>query len=109
MKEIFYYKFQNGKCPYFEWYDTLDKSVRLIIDRRIDRLRFGNLGTFRKFDKLTELKFKQGAGYRIYTYEIDDIIIVLLCAGDKSTQTKDIKLAKEYLKDLLERYDDEYQ
>ena len=50
---------------------------------------------------LNELKFKFGSGYRIYYSELDDVIVLLLCAGDKKTQSKDIKLAKEYLNDYL--------
>jgi len=50
------------------------------------------------------LKFTQGAGYRIYVHEVDSIIIVLLCAGNKSTQTKDIVQAKKYLKEIKQRY-----
>lgn len=104
MKEIIYYKTCNNKCPYLEWYNSLDKSIRLIIDRRIDRIRLGNLGNHRKFDNLTEIKFTEGAGYRIYAYESDDVIIVFLSAGDKSRQSKDIELAKKYLQEFNERY-----
>ena len=104
MKEIIYYKLKNGKCPYLEWYNSLDKGVKLIIDRRIDRLKLGNFGLHKKFDNLTQLKFTQGAGYRIYTFELDDIIVILLHGGNKSTQNKDIKLAKIYLNELKERY-----
>ncbi|MCH9689811.1 MAG: hypothetical protein K0U24_03655 [Gammaproteobacteria bacterium] len=41
--------------------------------------------------------------------EVDDVIVLLLCGGDKKTQAKDIKLAKAYLKDPREaaRYLDE--
>ena len=87
-----------------DWYKSLDKSIRLVIDRRIDRLKNGNFGIYKRFDNLTELKFKQGAGYRIYTCELDDVIIVLLSGGDKSSQVKDIKLAKIYLEEFKERY-----
>jgi len=104
MKELIYYKMPNGKCPYIEWYNSLDKSIRLIVDRRMERIELGNYGQHKKFDNLTEIKFTQGAGYRIYFYEVDNIVIVLLCAGDKSSQAKDIKLAKKYLQDILERY-----
>lgn len=104
MKEIIYYRLKNGKCPYLDWYKSLDKSIRLVIDRRIDRLKNGNFGIYKRFDNLTELKFKQGAGYRIYTCELDDVIIILLSGGDKSSQVKDIKLAKIYLEELKERY-----
>ncbi len=104
MKEVIYYKTCNGKCPYLEWYNSLDKSVRLIVDRRIARIKLGNFGKYKKFDNLTEIKFTEGAGYRIYTYEYDDVIVVFLSAGDKSTQSKDIELAKRYLKEFIERY-----
>ena len=57
------------------------------------------MGKHRKFDNLTEIKFTDGAGYRIYTYECDDVVIVFLSAGDKSKQSKDIELAKKYRKD----------
>ncbi|MBT6325846.1 MAG: type II toxin-antitoxin system RelE/ParE family toxin, partial [Bdellovibrionales bacterium] len=35
-------------------------------------------------------------GLRVYFAEDGDTIIVLLVGGDKKTQTKDIKKAKEY-------------
>lgn len=104
MKEVVYYKTSNDKCPYLDWYNSLDKSVRLVIDRRIDRIRLGNFGKHRKFDSLTEIKFVEGAGYRIYAYECNNVVIVFLTAGDKSRQSKDIELAKEYLKEFNERY-----
>jgi len=34
-------------------------------------------------------------GYRVYIKEKDEKIVVLLIGGDKSTQQKDIKKAKE--------------
>ncbi len=104
VKEIIYYKTINNKCPYLEWYNSLDKSIRLIIDRRVDRIKLGNLGKHRKFDNLTEIKFIDGAGYRIYAYEYDDIVIIFLAAGNKSRQSKDIELAKKYLQEFNERY-----
>ena len=41
--------------------------------------------------------------FDIWMNSLDNIIIILLCAGDKSTQAKDIEKAKEYLQDLKER------
>ncbi len=104
MKEVIFYKTLDNKCPFLEWYNSLDKSVRLIIDRRIDRIKLGNLGNCKRFDNLTEIKFKEGSGYRIYTYEYDDVVIVFLSAGNKTRQSKDIELAKKYLNEFIERY-----
>ena len=56
-----------------------------------------------EFSDVSELKFKFGAGYRIYFVEKDSYFIILLCAGDKSSQEKDIKLAKKYWSDLQEQ------
>jgi putative addiction module killer protein len=42
-----------------------------------------------------------GAGYRVYFAEQAEKLVVLLCGGDKSTQTQDIKNAKLYWKEYL--------
>lgn len=57
----------------------------------------GNLGDYRSVgDGVFELRIKYGSGYRIYFGQIGLTIVLLLCGGDKSTQEKDIRLAKEY-------------
>ena len=98
MKKIEIFK-TNEKNPLFEWLVSLkDKKTRDRIAERIKRLSSGNLGDYKKIDnELSELRLAFGAGYRIYFSEINHIIILLLCGGDKSTQCKDIKKAKEYL------------
>ena len=104
MKEVIYYKTISNKCPYLEWYNSMDKSIRLIVDRRIDRIKLGNFGNCRRFDNLIEIKFQEGSGYRIYGYECNDTIVIFLLAGDKKRQSKDIELAKKYLEEFNERY-----
>jgi len=51
-------------------------------------------------DGIRELKINYANGYRIYFKEKDGKIIILLIGGDKSTQQKDIKKAKEILQRL---------
>jgi putative addiction module killer protein len=52
---------------------------------------------------VSELKIHYGPGIRIYYARVENTIILLLCGGDKGSQTKDINRAKEYLKDYLSR------
>ena len=104
MKEILTYRTSTGKCPYDEWFYKLDKSIQARIEKRLERVEEGNYGDFKKLDcDISELRFAFGSGYRIYFTETNDIIIILLCAGNKNTQKDDIQKAKEYLKDLIER------
>ena len=57
-----------------------------------------NFGDFKRLDDdISELRFNFGSGYRIYYYEVDNIVVLLLNAGDKKQQNKDILKAKEYL------------
>ena len=102
-KTIKIYQKDNGDCPFISWLESLDATVRHRIKSRLARVAIGNLGEYKPLgDGVSELKFKFGSGYRIYYSELDDVIVLLLCAGDKKSQSKDIKQAKEYLKDYLE-------
>ena len=49
-------------------------------------------------DGISEMRINYAKGYRVYFREKDNKIIVLLIGGDKSTQQKDIKKAKEIWK-----------
>jgi putative addiction module killer protein len=98
----------NGKVPFSNWLNSLkDPVTRLRIRRRLDRLELGNFGDCEPVGEgVSELKLAFGPGYRIYFAEQDDVIIILLCAGDKGSQKKDIKTAKMYWQELQERSDE---
>jgi putative addiction module killer protein len=51
-------------------------------------------------DGIKELRINFAKGYRIYFKEKDEKIVILLVGGDKSSQDKDIKKAKEIWKKL---------
>jgi putative addiction module killer protein len=78
-----------------------DHRARAKIAARIDRLAFGNPGDVEPVGEgVSELRVHVGPGYRVYFVRRGRTIIVLLCGGDKSTQTKDIKLAKSLAANL---------
>jgi putative addiction module killer protein len=41
------------------------------------------------------MRLTYGPGYRIYYKQTGQTIVLILCGGDKSTQEKDIKRARE--------------
>jgi putative addiction module killer protein len=81
--------------------DIEDSKARLVITKRIDVMSSGSLGETRSLgDGLFEAKIRYGPGYRLYFVNNGTRIIVLLCGGNKSTQKRDIKRAKEMAKEL---------
>jgi len=105
MKKILYYVKSTGKCPYNDWFDSLDLQTQIRISARLERLIDGHYGETRKLanSELSELKFKFGKGYRIYYKDLDEILILFLAGGDKQKQKDDIKQAEKYYSDYLER------
>jgi putative addiction module killer protein len=72
-----------------------DLRAQLRIRARIERLSSGNPGDIKPVGAgVAELRVDYGPGYRVYILQRGEVLIVLLCGGDKSTQSKDIKQAK---------------
>lgn len=84
------------------WLDQLeDTQGRARIQARVERLALGNPGHHRNLGHgLSELKVDVGPGYRVYYTRRRQILIVLLCGGDKSTQSADIRLAYRLIDEL---------
>ncbi len=89
-------------AAFSDWMSKLrDHIARAKIAARIDRLAFGNLGDFASVGEgVSELRVHSGPGYRVYYVLRGEALIILLCGGDKSTQTRDIKTAKMLAKNL---------
>jgi putative addiction module killer protein len=82
---------------YASWFDNLrDRRARARIDVRIRRLSLGNPGDVRPVGSgVSELRIDYGPGYRVYFVQPGRMLIVLLAGGDKRTQERDIKKARE--------------
>jgi putative addiction module killer protein len=85
------------------WLDHLKDRITVFrIAARIDRLEQGNFGDIKSItSEISELRFFFGSGYRIYYTRQEKTIVLLLNGGDKSTQKKDIKRAKNILEEIL--------
>ena len=107
MKEIKFYKLDNEKEPVKEWLFSLDVSTRVKIIKRLERIYDDNFGDYKQIaPNLYELRFFFGSGYRIYYTIKGDTVVILLYAGDKSDQNKDIEIAKTYLKNIKDNEND---
>ena len=93
---------------YTKWIKGLkDRRARIRIGMRIERLQQGNFGDSKDFGDITELRIDCGPGYRVYCTRHGKLLYILLAGGDKSTQKKDIKTAREMAQNLREGKDDD--
>ena len=77
------------------WIDNLrDIQARARVLVRIERLSAGLAGDVKPVGSgVSELRIQYGPGYRVYFKRSGLELIILLAGGDKSSQTRDIKLA----------------
>jgi putative addiction module killer protein len=102
-KEIIIYSTEEGREPFSDWLDSLDKSCAARVSKRLLRVLLGNLGDYKSLgDGLYELRFNEGI--RVYFSQIGKTL--LLTGGNKNTkrdQSADIEKAREYLRSYRER------
>ena len=84
---------------YDRWFSKLrDRAARAKIAQYFDAVAaLGHLkGDLKPVgDHVTEVRFNIGPGYRVYLTQEDNKLVLLLVGGDKSSQHRDIKKAKE--------------
>ena len=103
--QIFHYVTPDGRDLFQDWQDRLrDRKARIAVQRRVDRLQGGGFGdcSFCR-DGVWELRVDIGAGYRVYYARSGGELILILCAGSKSTQDSDISRAVACWQDYLRR------
>ncbi|MBL0730738.1 type II toxin-antitoxin system RelE/ParE family toxin [Piscinibacter sp. HJYY11] len=85
-----------------DWLDGLkDIKAQLRIVARLRLAEAGNLGDWKSVGgEVSEMRVAFGPGYRLYFTKRQNILIVMLAGGDKSTQARDIKRAQKILQQL---------
>ena len=103
--ELRYYQTVAGEQPFVEWLRALkDRQARTRIEARIARVAVGNFGDTEPVGEgVLELRIDWGPGYRVYFARLGQVVVLLLCGGDKRTQQKDIDRAKTYFEDYKAR------
>lgn len=87
-----------------DWLNDLRDGIAVkAIKRRIARVQIGLFGDAKSVgDGVHELRIDYGPGYRLYYARRGGILVLLLCGGDKSSQTRDITRAKALAQDWTE-------
>ena len=103
--EIRFYQTASYEQPFRDWLRGLgDRQARHRIEARIARVAEGNFGDVEpEGEGVLELRSDWEPGYRVYFARVGQVIVLLLCGGDKRTQQRDIKRAKEYFEDYKTR------
>lgn len=96
-REVRLYETAQGNVPFDEWMETIEGlDIYGVVMNRLDRVEDGNLGHWNPVGEgVGEFVFDVGPGYRLYFGQDGDFII-LLNGGNKKTQSRDIKKAKEF-------------
>lgn len=89
-----------------DWLRSLrDARTKAKIAARIKRLGGGNPGDVKPIGEgLSEMRIHVGPGYRVYYMMHGSALVVLLCGGDKSSQSRDIADAKHIAAEWRRRH-----
>jgi len=87
---------------FIAWLDALkDKRARVRIAARLRQAEAGSLGDWQPVEgEVSEMRVHFGPGYRLYFVRRGRVIVVILNAGDKSTQKRDIRRALKLAAEL---------
>lgn len=102
--ELRRYRARDGRCPFSEWIAGLDDRTAARVMAHVDRMKGGNFGKSEPVGRgVSELKIDFGPGYRVYYIRRRNVVVVLLCGGDKASQGADIRKAMDYAAEYKER------
>jgi putative addiction module killer protein len=84
------------------WLDDLkDKRAQLRIAARLRQVEAGSLGDWQPIEgEVSEMRVHFGPGYRLYFVRRGRVVVVMLNAGDKSGQKRDIRRAVKLAAEL---------
>ena len=86
------------------WLDELgDKRAQIRIAARLRQAEAGSLGDWQPIEgEVSEMRVHYGPGYRLYFVRRGRVIVIMLNAGAKSSQKRDIRRALKLASELGE-------
>lgn len=101
------YLTEDGTNPYREWLLKLDTKTRARVQARVLRFEEGNLGTTMRFRRgYGRRGWRSAPGIGFDFGREGEALVLLLCGGDKSTQRRDIEVAKGHWKKYTKEPED---
>ena len=87
----------NETIEFVQWLEAVrDPFAKVRVVKRIRMAESGNFGDCEPVgDGVSEMRIHYGPGYRVYFTRRNKAVYLLLVGGDKSTQSRDIKRAKQ--------------
>lgn len=84
------------------WLDALkDKRAQIRIVARLRQVEGGSLGDWQPIEgEISEMRVNHGPGYRLYFVRRGRVIVIMLNAGNKATQKRDIRRALKLAAEL---------
>lgn len=78
-----------------------DRQARAKILFAIRKMSLGLMGDVKPIGEgVSECRIHLGPGYRLYFIQRGATLVILLCGGDKSSQSADITVARQLAKEL---------
>ena len=87
---------------FMRWFEDLkDQRARDRVVARLRRFELENFGDVKPVGEgVSEARIDYGPGYRLYFVKQAMVTVVMLCAGDKASQKRDIAAAKAMAREL---------
>lgn len=102
--EIEEYLEPSGRSPVREWFDRLDPPVAARVAVALARLAHGHWSQVKSVGGgLHELRMDFGPGYRVYFGCAGPSLVILVAAGSKAQQQKDITQARTRWKRFMQQ------
>jgi putative addiction module killer protein len=104
-KQLLHYVDSTGIDRFGEWLESIeDSTTRAAVAARLIRLELGLFGDTKPLGSgVSELRIHQGAGWRVFFSLQGASVILLLAGSSKGTQAREIKVARQRLKEWLNR------
>jgi putative addiction module killer protein len=104
MIDVRLYEKENGRSPFADWFDDLDRQAASKVTIAVERLRLGNFSNIKGVGAgVQEYRINWGPGYRLYLGRDGETVVLLLIGGTKQRQDDDIKEAQQLWADYKRR------